>query len=256
MKHRIGFVWLLALGLAFVPRASFAAFHLMEIEKVIGGVGGDTTAQAIQLKIRVSGNNLVVGSAQVVVRDATGANPVTIATFSGTNPANGACREILLATPNMSGKTTPALVPDFPMSPIPASYLNAGSLTFESLGGGTTWWRVSWGAYSGPQTVIAGASFNDVDGITSPAATGPVPSAATSALEFISGCPNLSVTNAGDYGFTASAPATLKSNPGTVYTLANLLPVPALPGASKLLLPALLALSVVVFGILRRRANA
>ena len=31
-----------------------ATFHLMQIEQVIGGVNGDTSAQAIQLRMRAS----------------------------------------------------------------------------------------------------------------------------------------------------------------------------------------------------------
>ena len=48
------------------------------------------------------------------------------------------------------------------MSPIPATYLAAGSLTFED-DFGTILWRLSWGgpAYTGPNT---GALTNDADG--------------------------------------------------------------------------------------------
>ncbi len=38
-----------------------ASFHLMQIEQVIGGVNGDTNAQAIQLRMRFAGQNLVGG---------------------------------------------------------------------------------------------------------------------------------------------------------------------------------------------------
>ena len=41
-----------------------ATFHLMQIEQVIGGVNGDTSAQAIQLRMRFAGQT------QVAERDA------------------------------------------------------------------------------------------------------------------------------------------------------------------------------------------
>lgn len=34
-----------------------ATFHLMQIEQVVGGVCGDTTSQAIQLRMRDAGQN-------------------------------------------------------------------------------------------------------------------------------------------------------------------------------------------------------
>lgn len=39
-----------------------AGFHLMQIEQVIGGVQGDPTAQAIQLRMRSAGHNFVLGA--------------------------------------------------------------------------------------------------------------------------------------------------------------------------------------------------
>ena len=40
-------------------RAALASFHVMKVEQVIGGVGGDTSQQAIQLRMRAVGQNLV-----------------------------------------------------------------------------------------------------------------------------------------------------------------------------------------------------
>ena len=45
---------LASLALALPVQASF---HLMQIEQVIGGVNGDTTAQAVQLRMRSFGGN-------------------------------------------------------------------------------------------------------------------------------------------------------------------------------------------------------
>ena len=253
MKHRIGFVCLLV-GLAFVPRPAFAAFHIMEVEQIVGGVGGNTNAQAITLKMRAALQNSLVGNAQIRAWDAAGANPVTVATFTGTNPSDGnSCKEILLSTAAMSGKTQPSLTtPDFTMTnPIPASYLAAGSLTFESAGGGVTWWRVSWGgaSYTGATTVIAGT--NDADGNTAPPFAGALPSTGVQALKFQPACPTASVNSAADYA--AIGTPVLKKNNGSSFNVADLLPVPTLPGSAQLLLPALLGLAVLVFAVQRRR---
>ncbi len=59
------------LGLVSV-RPAYASFHLMQIEQVIGGVGGDTTAQAIQLRMRTTFQNFVA-SARIRAWDAAGA---------------------------------------------------------------------------------------------------------------------------------------------------------------------------------------
>ena len=44
-------------GLA--AHSAHATFHLMQIEQVIGGVDGDTTKQAIQLRMRFASQNFV-----------------------------------------------------------------------------------------------------------------------------------------------------------------------------------------------------
>ena len=36
-----------------------ATFHFMQIEQVIGGANGDTAAQAIQLRMRLGGQNFL-----------------------------------------------------------------------------------------------------------------------------------------------------------------------------------------------------
>jgi hypothetical protein len=255
MKHHIGFGWVAAVCFALVPGFARANFHIMEIEQVIGGVGGDTAAQAVQLKMRLAGQNFVAGQAQLVVRDAVGANPVVLSTFPGPNPTGGACLPILLATPGMAAKTSPPISGAYTMSPIPAAYLAAGSLTFESLGGGITWWRVSWGgaSYSGAQTVAAGT--NDADGITSPPFAGALPSSSTTALRFTPACGSLSTNNAADYAVTAGA-ASLTNNAGFSFAVFAPPPIPGLPGASRYLLPALLVVGFVAFAVRRRRRAA
>jgi len=255
MKPRIRFALLAsalaALALVSAPAPALAAFHLMQIDQVIGGVGGDTTAQAVQLRMRATGQTLLSGDAQLVVRDATGSTPVTLSTFPMPNPASGTCLAILLATSNFAAKTSPTAVPNYTMTAIPPGYLAAGSLTFEALGGATTYWRVSWGgaSYTGPQTVIT--STNDDDGVTSPDVPTALPSSDAEALHFTPACGTLSTTNASQYALTGTA-AVFTNNAGTTFTVQAPPAVPGLPGRSHWLLPALLCVGVLGFAVARR----
>jgi hypothetical protein len=184
----------------------------------------------------------------------------TFGTSTATNPASGACREVLLVTSAMAAKTTPAVTADYTMNPIPASYLAAGSLSFETAGGGATYWRVSWGgaAYTGPDTVVAGtgAVANDSNGHTAPPFPGPLPSSSAQALHFTPACsltdPNtsLSTNSAADYAPTTGS-ATLKNNAAASFVVG--LPIPTLPEAARFLLPVLLGFGVLAFAYKRRR---
>ena len=51
-----------ALALFLIAPLAQAAFHVMQIEEVIGGVGGSISAQAIQLRMRSAGQNVVASS--------------------------------------------------------------------------------------------------------------------------------------------------------------------------------------------------
>ena len=62
---------LVALASLTLALPAFATFHLMQIEQVIGGVNGDTSAQAIQLRMRFGGQDLTAGTTIVAV-DAIG----------------------------------------------------------------------------------------------------------------------------------------------------------------------------------------
>lgn len=235
MKHRICFVRvslvaLFSLGAALLPRPALAAFHLMAIDQVIGGVAGDTTAQAVQLRMRLAGQNVLSGTVQLRAWDAAGANPVPLSTFPAPNPTNSAqCAAVLLATTNMAARTSPALTGAYTMAPIPPGYLAAGSLTFENTGGGVIW-RVSWGgaSYTGSDAVIAGIdpNANDADGHANPPFPGPLPSLSVKGLRFTPGCPALSTRNVDQYAESASN-AVLTNNAGTTFTVG--LPIPALP---------------------------
>ncbi len=194
-----------------------ATFHLMQVEQVIGGVNGDTTAQAIQLRMRAAGQNQV-SQGRLVVRDATGANPVTIVNMA-TNVANSALgARVLIASTNFSNYTVPAAVPDFTMTNlIPSSYLTAGSLTFEADLGGTIYWRLSWGgaSYTGSG---AGDITNDSDGNFNPPFNAALPSGSLQALQFNGTANALSTNNAAQYVATAG-PATFSRNAGTSYSV-------------------------------------
>lgn len=139
-----------------------ATFHLMHIEQLVAGVGGDITAQAIQLETRFSGQHVLAPS-QLVVWDANGENPIVLFDFTGSVPNEAAGARILVASAAMIAYTEPPLEVDFILTElIPASYLAAGSLTFQTDDGSSVIARLSWGgaAYSGP---TEGADFNDLD---------------------------------------------------------------------------------------------
>ena len=195
---------LLCLGVVGISPA-LATFHLMQIEQVIGGVSGDSSIQAIQLRMRAAGQNLVSQS-RLVVRDANGLNPVLLINITTDLPGPSAGGDrILVATSAFASFTSPAVTPDFIMSPIPAAYLAAGSLTFED-DFGTILWRLSWGgaAYLGPNT---GDLTNDANGNFGPPWPGALPSSGQQALQFLGTAAALSTQNVTDYALT-SGPAT------------------------------------------------
>ena len=192
----------LTLGALALAQPAFASFHLMQIEQVIGGVNGDTSRQAIQLRQREAGQNLVA-VARVRAWDQTGSNPVTVFDFT-TNVGNGAAgARILLATANF----LPGLTPDFVMTPIPPSYLAAGKLTFED-DGGNVWWGLAWGGafYTGTNTGFTVAQGgNDADGNFNPPFNLGLPTGNTQAVRFSGAAGALSTNNAADYALTPGA---------------------------------------------------
>ncbi|MGE0481311.1 MAG: hypothetical protein AB7Q17_12645 [Phycisphaerae bacterium] len=212
---RIAALW----GFALVPAASApASFHLMQIEQVIGGVHGDPTAQAIQLRFRSSFQNLVSFS-RVVVRDASGANPVTIIDMEDDVSGTASGARVLICSSAFVSRTTPACTPDFIMtSVIPASYLNAGSLTFED-DFGTIYWRLSWGggAYTGSN---AGNITNDPDGNFGPPFPDPLGSSGANAVQFRFAATAASTNNANDY-LRTTGNAVFTNNAGASFTINN-----------------------------------
>lgn len=207
-----------AIGLA--GQTAQASFHLMQVEQVIGGVNGDTTAQAIQLRMRSSFQNQMQAS-RLWVRDATGANPILIASFPGPVSNFSAGARVLITSENFENYTSPALVTDKQMDAlIPASYLAAGSLTFEDIPIApnlpTVYWRVSWGgaAYSG---TVTGSTTNDANGSFGKLTT-PMQTSNLQAFRFVGAFSALSTANETDYVLSAT-PAIFTNNAGTNFTV-------------------------------------
>ena len=221
MNTRLACGLITLLGVLALQSTAHATFHLMQIEQVIGSVNGDTTAQAIQLRMRAAGQNFVSGG-KLVVYDAAGLNPITVLNIAS-NVANGAAgAHVLIASANFPSHTMPVAVPDFTMANlIPASYFAAGSLTWES-DAGTVFWRLSWGgaAYTGPNS---GSIDNDADGNFGPPFGGPLPSSCTNALEFQGNATALSTNNAADYLLIGS-PIVFVNNAGASFTVVATLP--------------------------------
>ncbi len=187
------FLVLLASSLA---APAFASFHFMQIEQVIGGVNGNTDMQAVQLRMRAGGQNLV-NTTRLVVRDAAGLNPITLVVM-GSNVGGGAAGDrILIVSPQFQSTFAPT--PDFVMSAlIPPAYLAAGKLSFEDSGG-TIYWAIAWGgaSYTGTNT---GVTSNDADGNFNPPFDGALPSGGGESLLFPGAAAALSTNNAADYG--------------------------------------------------------
>lgn len=199
--------------LGFAAPAS-ASFHFMQIEQVIGGVNGDLSAQAIQLRMRSVGQNLV-GASRVRAWDANGMNPVLIVDMTVSVPSGAAGARVLIASPGFAAHTSPAAVPNFMMtSLIPPSYLAAGSLTFED-DFGTPFWRLSWGG-AGYAGTGAGTNTNDADGNFNPPFPGPMPTSCNQAILFTGAAGALSTNNAANYILTAGA-ATFNNNAGASF---------------------------------------
>jgi streptogramin lyase len=198
---------LIGLGLRVVTRAHASA-HLMQIQQVVAGVGGRVERQAVQLRMRDAGQNLV-SFGRIRAWDATGANPVMIVDF-GTDVANGAVGAHLLVV--SSAFADAYGTGDFVMAnPIPPSYLAAGRLTYEDKFG-TVYWSLSWGgaAYTGPN---AGTLLNDHDGNFGPHFGSRLPTSTTAALAFTGPANAMSMDNLSDYSITAG-PGTFTTNGG------------------------------------------
>lgn len=192
----------LVVGLLAAPPAH-ASFHLMQIEQAIGGVNGDLSAQAIQLRMRTLGQNLVSQS-RVKAWDAAGLNPIIIIDMT-TNVTNSSAGDrVLIVSSAFQDYVSPVQNPNFTMTNlIPPSYLAAGSLTFED-DFGTIYWRLSWGGagYTGSGAM---SIFNDANGNANPPFAGALPSTGLQALRFVGTAAAGSTSNSVDYSLTAGA---------------------------------------------------
>ncbi|MCH8271263.1 MAG: hypothetical protein IH985_08665 [Planctomycetes bacterium] len=187
----------------------------MQIEQVVAGVNGDTTAQAVQLRMRDAFQNLV-GKARLVAYDAQGQNPIVLIDFTTSVPGGELGDRVLVISPGMLAHTSPTVTPDFVFdNTIPASYLDAGRITFED-DFGSVFWSLAYGGanYTGPTT---GLLVNDPDGEFGPPWPGPLPTTGHGLLfQGPAGAP--SASNAADYALTP-LPAVLTNNAGESFTI-------------------------------------
>ena len=120
MKFRKSSGCLIFLVSAVLSQPAYSVNHIMQIEQVIGGVNGDVTVQAVQLRMRSSSQQFISGT-RIRVRDASGANPVLLITF-GSSVTGGTCSfnptnsRILIASANFNNFTSPSATPDFTLS--------------------------------------------------------------------------------------------------------------------------------------------
>lgn len=203
---RLAASFLVVAGLA--PHQAGAAFHLMQIEHVVGGVCGDTTAQAVQLRMRTGGQSQISGH-NLTAYDAAGNNPVVLVAFASNVAVGTAGSRILVTSPGFQAAHG-GPTPDFVMTNLmPASYLPAGKVSFES----PTYWSLAWGGagYTGTNT---GATDNDPDGNFNPPFPGVLPWTVDQSVQFPGASDATSTNNAADYLLSAS-PVTLTNNAGT-----------------------------------------
>jgi hypothetical protein len=194
MRNRL---WLAA-ALLSLPGVASASFHFMQIEQVLGGINGDTTEQAIELRMR-SGFQNQVQQARLVVLDANGTNPVIVVDMANAVTNNAQGDRVLIATAGFAQQQL--VTPDFiATNPIPASYLAGGRLLFQD-DFGTIYWSVCWGSYIGATTL---STTNDADGNSAPCEPGDLPSTTLQALKFAGNETAPSTNNAADYATTAS----------------------------------------------------
>ena len=203
----------LALGFSHAQ----AAFHVMQIEEVIGGLNGNTTAQAIQLRLRTSGQNFV-SATRIRAWDATGSNPVTVIDMNTDVVGSNGGDNILIASSSFNTIMTAAYgasyASDFTLtSLIPASYLSGGKLTFEDDSGTAVYWSLAFGNYTGTNF---GDGSNDTD-------FGPptvaLPTNSRQGVHFTGAFFAPSTTNQADYALTAN-PATVRNNQGNSFVVA------------------------------------
>ncbi len=186
-----------------------ASPHLIQIQQVIGGICGDTSLQAVQLRMRTAGQGQVSG-AKLVAYDREGLNPVELITIPSDVAVQDSGSTILVASPRFASAFGP--VADFVTSElIPHAYYSAGRLTFEN-DDGTIYWSLSWGGsnYTGS---ASGDTTNDFDGRFGPPFPGYIPTSTASALRFLGEAIDPSESNDVDYAWTQDK-STFTNNAG------------------------------------------
>lgn len=135
-----------AAGILLTCLSASAAFHLVEVSEVITGINGDTSLQAVVLRMQADGENSVDGIT-IQARNAQGTVTNTVFTFpvgASAQIVGLADRRILIATPAFAQRT--GLTPDFTF----AGGLFAGSGQVTYTGAPDS---VSYGNYTGPGAV-------------------------------------------------------------------------------------------------------
>ena len=195
------------------------SFHVMQIEQVIGGVNGDTTKQAVQLRMRSAFQNQIQFG-RLKAWDAAGMNPVVLVSPASPVANLNTGDRVLFTTAAFDASTSPACVADLHMNPIPASYLAAGRLTWEDTVG-TIYWSLSWGgaAYTGSNIGSITNTINPT-GNYGPPFAGPLPTGSAQALLFQGSAtaPSGPLGNSMDYAVTAGA-ATFTNNAGAGFVV-------------------------------------
>ncbi|MGD9690021.1 MAG: hypothetical protein AB7V47_09795 [Phycisphaerales bacterium] len=202
-------------ALAGAAAPTLASFHFMQIEQIVGGVGGDSSIQAIQLRMRFGSQNFV-NNCVIKVFDAQGQNPITLVTCNRNLAVGAGGSRILIASPNFAAATSPDAAPDFVMTNvIPASYLAAGRMTWEL--NNIIYWSFAWGgaSYTGSNL---GAATNDADGNFGAPFPGALPSTTTQAVFFNGAFGAASTNNAAQYLLTPAA-ATFINNAGDSFVI-------------------------------------
>lgn len=179
------------------------------IELIIAGVGGDTSAQAIQFVSRGADPF----NASVFARDDTNSNPVALWVGNINNSPTAGDR-VLLTTLAFDALTTPPTVPDDTLlNRIPDAFIPVGTSDV-----GASWGlpRLAWGgsSYTG---ATGTASWDDDLDIGTPFPSG-LPTSGTQVLKFLPSILTIHTTNAADYGLV-STPVTFTNNAGTTFVL-------------------------------------
>jgi len=230
---------------------SQGAFHFMEIEQIVGGLSGNASAQAIQLQLRNTGQNVLI-STRLVARDSAGNNPVVLFDFTANGPSALNASRILIASPAFLTLMTGVLATDgvtafssdYTMAAvIPPSYLAGGKVTFENDTGTSVIWSIAFGNYAGTNL---GTTENDNDGNFGTPFASALPTNSRGllyrTLADVPGAGNKHTINSTEYALT-SGNATVVNSAAKSFTV-----VPE-PGIAALLG----AFGLSVFAIARRR---